>query len=104
MNRTMVRGLSVLLCLYLAFGLMGCAHACNAEEQTYDIEHRELLNLPPGECVRARPDFPTRAAGWLDAVRAQQRGTPYDKDAPLPCPPKPRGGYVGACSDMCCGP
>ena len=43
---------------------------CNAEEQTYDTEHRELLNLPPGECVRARPDFPTRAAGWLDAVRA----------------------------------
>ena len=27
MNRTMVIGLSILLCLYLAFGLMGCAHA-----------------------------------------------------------------------------
>ena len=29
MNRTMVIGLSVLLCLYLAFGLIGYAYACN---------------------------------------------------------------------------
>ena len=27
MNKTMAIGLSVLLCLYLAFGLMGCAQA-----------------------------------------------------------------------------
>jgi hypothetical protein len=58
MNRTMVRGLSVLLCLYLAFGLMGCAHACNAEEQTYDTEHRELLNLPPGSVSGPGQTFP----------------------------------------------
>ena len=67
-NPRMIIGLSVLLCLYLAFGLMGCAEACNAEERAYDKEHRELLNLP--ECVRARQDYPTRAAGWLAAVRA----------------------------------
>ena len=51
------------------------ADFCNAEERAYDKEHRELLNLPPGECVHARTDFPTRAAGWLDAVQMQQRGT-----------------------------
>ena len=49
------------------------ADFCNAEERAYDKEHRELLNLPPGECVHARTDFPTR----------------YDEDAPLPCPPSP---------------
>jgi hypothetical protein len=93
----------------VAFILMLGARAfaadfCNAEERAYDKEHRELLNLPPGECVHARTDFPTRAAGWLDAVQMQQRGTPYDEDAPLPCPPKPPGGYKDPCSDMCCGP
>ena len=70
-NPRTLTGLSALLVLYLAFGLMGCAEACNAEERAYDKEHRELLNLPPGECVRARQDYPTRAAGWLAAVRAQ---------------------------------
>jgi hypothetical protein len=78
----------------VAFILMLGARAfaadfCNAEERAYDKEHRELLNLPPGECVHAGTDFPTRAAGWLDAVQMQQRGTPYDEDAPLPCLPSP---------------
>jgi hypothetical protein len=45
-NPRMIVGLSVPL--YLAFGLMVCAEACNAEERAYDKEHRELLNLPPG--------------------------------------------------------
>ena len=44
---------------------------CNAEERAYDTEHRELLGLPPGECVVALPDYPTRAAGWLAAIEAQ---------------------------------
>jgi hypothetical protein len=127
-NKTMVIGLSILLVLYLAFGLLlggakagcdepieplemtddcqsvdesvrdGCLdHAeaveweriqsteptfaqieaqgdCDAEEQDYDKEHRKLLGLPPGECVKAFDDYPTRAAGWLAAIEAQQRG------------------------------
>ena len=39
MNKTMVIGLSVLLWLYLAFGLMGCARA--DEEDTERQSHEE---------------------------------------------------------------
>jgi hypothetical protein len=31
----------------------GVDRGCSTEEEIYDKEHRELLNLPPGECVRA---------------------------------------------------
>jgi hypothetical protein len=48
---------------------LGCD---SAEEEAYDKEHRELLGIPPGGCVKPREDYPTRAAGWLAAVRAQQ--------------------------------
>jgi hypothetical protein len=34
MNKTMVIGLSVLLCLYLAFGLIGCARAQDMGDPT----------------------------------------------------------------------
>jgi hypothetical protein len=74
-NPRMIIGLSVLLCLYLAFGLMGCAEACNAEERAYDKRAPGAFEPAPGECVRARQDYPTRAAGWLAAVRAQQART-----------------------------
>jgi hypothetical protein len=42
--------------------------ACTAEEREYDANHRELLGMPPGDCVQAWPGYPTRAAGWLAAV------------------------------------
>ena len=42
MNKTMVIGLSVLLCLYLAFGLMGC----KADEAVYpNHESTEIYRL-----------------------------------------------------------
>lgn len=48
---------------------------CNAEEQAYDREHRQLLGLPSEECVQALKGYPTRAAGWLAAVKAQKPTT-----------------------------
>ena len=98
MNKTI--GLTVLLCLYLAFGLMGCAmyheddqdqrEACEGacitnyfaahpelcfsnEDYAYDKEHRELLGIAPGECVKPLDGYPTAAAGWLAAIEAQGR-------------------------------
>jgi hypothetical protein len=46
---------------------------CTAEEQDYDASHRELLGMPPGECVKSLPDYPTRAAGWLAAVEVKAK-------------------------------
>jgi hypothetical protein len=53
---------------------------CTAEEQDYDASHRELLGMPPGECVKALPDYPTRAAGWLAAVEAKAKEPNKDRD------------------------
>jgi hypothetical protein len=53
---------------------------CTAEEQDYDASHRELLGMPPGECVKALPDYPTRAAGWLAAVEAKAKQPNKDRD------------------------
>jgi hypothetical protein len=49
------------------------ANLCTPEEQKYDANHRELLGMPPGECVQALPGYPTRAAGWGAAVKAQAK-------------------------------
>ena len=43
---------------------------CNREEWDYDLEHRKLLGIPPGKCVKPLPGYPTAAAGWLAAVNA----------------------------------
>jgi hypothetical protein len=64
------------------FFALAVGHAetkCTAEEQEYDTSHRELLGMPPGECVQALPGYPTRAAGWGAAAKAQakQHGEAY---------------------------
>ena len=48
MNKTMVIGLSVLLCLYLAFGLIGYARAgCTWEKQPDCAAEEERMRSPP---------------------------------------------------------
>ena len=75
-NPRMIIGLSVLLCLYLAFGLMGCAEACNAEERAYDKEHRELLNLPQGSVSERGRTIPRAPQGGLRLCALNKRELP----------------------------
>jgi hypothetical protein len=45
--------------------------ACSAEEKAYDLRHREIWHVPPGECVRPLDGYPTAVAGWIAALKAQ---------------------------------
>ena len=73
-NPRMIVGLSVPL--YLAFGLMGCAEACNAEERAYDKEHRELLNLPQGSVSERGRTIPRAPQGGLRLCALNKRELP----------------------------
>ena len=59
MNRTMVIGLSVLLCLYLAFGLMGCASAAWVMRDEAD----KVVNSYDAE-ADCKADIPGARTDW----------------------------------------
>ena len=116
MNKTMVIGLSVLLWLYLAFGLMGCARADeeDTERQSHEeytrrqsLEINQVTVYVPIICGASLKDwflFSAQTYNTPESCRASLPGPDqFQRCIPLKMPACPPEG-VNPCSDMCCGP
>ena len=90
MNKTIVIGLSVLLCLYLAFGLMGCsAQTYTLWTWSYGTEATGwcgLVGLTQEDCIEARDHYHLRG----DALGAQDQDPNLEAHRPV-CLPDGRG-------------
>jgi hypothetical protein len=116
MNKAVVIGLSVLLCLYLAFGLMGCAKADEelTEEELHeiytrlqDLEINQTTVYVPmvwGASLREWVLFGDHTFNTSEECMTSLPGEErFNRCLPLKmshCPPE----GVDPCSDMCCGP